>query len=153
MAREDDRQPFKVTDRRGRDDAEPAQDAPSATQATPGAPPEGDGAPAAPEASERARQEVSERAYERAHSAQGPAIDFMTFVLSLNTSALIHLGVMAIEGEDPAPNLPLAQQSIDCLAMLEDKTRGNLTGEEERLLTQVLYDLRLRYVHARKASG
>jgi hypothetical protein len=46
-------------------------------------------------------------------------------------------------------NLPLARHTIDLLGVLEEKTRGNLSGEEERLLSQVLFDLRTRYVAAR----
>ena len=76
-----------------------------------------------------------------------PAIDFQTFVLSLCHSVLVHLG------DAPSPvdgsrrvNLPLARQTIDLLNLLVDKTRNNLTGEEERTLAQALYDLRMRYV-------
>jgi hypothetical protein len=73
-----------------------------------------------------------------------PPMDFSTFVVSLRTSAMLHLSA------DPAvADLPLARQEIDLLGILEDKTRGNLTGEEERLLSQVLFDLRTRYVAAR----
>jgi hypothetical protein len=69
-------------------------------------------------------------------------MSFGIFVLSLNASALIHLG----ESPDAsALNLHLARQTIDILSMLEAKTRGNLSGEEERLLHQILFDLRLRY--------
>jgi hypothetical protein len=82
-----------------------------------------------------------------------PRVDFSTFVLSLSHSALMHLG------EAPNPetgrvekNLPLARQTIDLIAMLDEKTKGNLTGAEERLLTQLLFDLRMRYVEASKAS-
>ncbi len=82
-----------------------------------------------------------------------PHTDFTTFVLSLSHSALMHLG------EAPNPetghvekNLPLARQTIDLIAMLDEKTKGNLTGAEERLLTQLLFDLRMRYVEASKAS-
>lgn len=83
-----------------------------------------------------------------------PAIDFGTFVLSLGTSALMHLGVAEDEhGQKLPPNLPLAKQTIDCIAMLEEKTKGNLSGEEERILTQLLYDLRLEYVAATKRAG
>jgi hypothetical protein len=83
-----------------------------------------------------------------------PGIDFGTFVLSLGTSALIHLGLAEDQDGSTHPaNLPLAKQTIDCLAMLEEKTRGNLSGEEERILTQLLYDLRLEYVAVRKRSG
>src|SRR5687767_2030854 len=75
-----------------------------------------------------------------------PPIDFSTFVVSLRTSALMHLNAST---EEDAADLPLARQEIDLLGILEEKTRGNLTGEEERLLSQVLFDLRTRYVAAR----
>lgn len=74
-------------------------------------------------------------------------MSFDIFVLSLNASALLHLG----EGGDASTgDLPLARQTIDILAMIEEKTRGNLSGEEERLLHQILFDLRMRY--ARKVA-
>ena len=80
-----------------------------------------------------------------------PAIDFATFVLSLSHSALVHFG----DAPDPegkrSPNLPLARQTIDLLTLLQEKTHGNLTGPEERILGQALYDLRLRYVEVSKA--
>jgi hypothetical protein len=76
-----------------------------------------------------------------------PKLDFATFIISMSHSALIQLG------EAPHPDsgaveadLPLARQTIDLLGVLEEKTRGNLTGDEERLLTGVLYDLRMRCV-------
>ncbi len=78
-------------------------------------------------------------------------IDFNTFILSLRTSALMHLGELP-DAEDQKANLGLAKGSIDCLVLLEEKTKGNLTGEEERLLSEVLYDLRLRFVTACKAA-
>jgi hypothetical protein len=81
-------------------------------------------------------------------------IDFSTFVLSLSTSALMHLGAIpSPEGPLETPPeiaLALAKQTIDILGMLEAKTDGNLTGDEERLLDEVLADLRLRYVAATK---
>lgn len=82
-----------------------------------------------------------------------PPFDFNLLVLSLTTSALVHLGDAPEEaGGAPGPvNLGHARQVIDTLAVLEDKTRGNLTGEEERILHQALFDLRLRY--ARKAGA
>jgi hypothetical protein len=81
-----------------------------------------------------------------------PRIDFNTFVLSLSTSALMHLGKLPGGKDDSTVNLAHAKQSIDCIELLEEKTKGNLTGEEERLLSEVLYDLRLRFVAARKAA-
>ncbi len=82
---------------------------------------------------------------------KAPDIDFNTLVLSLSTSALMHLGKLP-ESEDATVNLAHAKQSIDCIALLEQKTQGNLSGEEERLITEVLYDLRLRFVAATKDS-
>ena len=75
-----------------------------------------------------------------------PAIDFATFVLSLSHSVLVHLG----DAPDPSGGAPkrdvaMAKQTIDLLAVLQEQTTGNLTGEEERLLDQVMYDLRMRY--------
>jgi len=81
-----------------------------------------------------------------------PSIDFNTFVLSLSTSALMHLGKLP-GSDDTTLNLAHAKQSIDCIALLEEKTKGNLTGEEERLIGEVLNDLRLRFVAASKEEG
>ncbi len=80
-----------------------------------------------------------------------PEIDFKTFVLSLSTSALFHFGAIP----DPVTNekeinLPLAQQSIDILSMLQEKTKGNLDKEEEDLLENILYNLRMKYVEESK---
>jgi len=82
-----------------------------------------------------------------------PTIDFYTFILSLGSSAFVHMGD-APHPETGAPvpaNLPLAKQTIDLLDLLREKTRGNLTPEEEKFLENILMDLRLRYVA--KASG
>jgi hypothetical protein len=75
-----------------------------------------------------------------------PAIDFATFVLSLSHSALVHLGDAPDPDDKRSVNLPLARQTIDLLSLLQEKTRGNLSGPEERILEQALYDLRLRYI-------
>jgi hypothetical protein len=96
----------------------------------------------------------AEAAFRQAIAGQElPEVDFTTFVLSLSHSALMHLG------DAPDPNdgqvhldLPMARQTIDLLAMLQEKTRGNLTGAEERVLTQAIYDLRLRYVEVSKTK-
>jgi hypothetical protein len=82
---------------------------------------------------------------------QFPEINFATFVASLNASALLQLGAI----EDPTTgaqnkNLPMAKQTIDILSMLQEKTAGNLSEEEENLLKNVLYDLRLMYVKEKK---
>lgn len=74
-------------------------------------------------------------------------INFSTFILSLNTAALVHLG----EIPDPITqkkqiNLLLAKQTIDTLEMLKEKTKGNLSLEEEKLLESILFELKLKYV-------
>ena len=94
-----------------------------------------------PEAPEPPKTDASEE------QPQFPEINFPTFVVSLNASALLHLGAI----EDPTTgqktkNLPMAKQTIDILSMLEEKTAGNLTNEEKNLLKNILYDLRLMYV-------
>jgi len=73
-----------------------------------------------------------------------PAIDFNTFVLSLSASCMIQLGDLASPGQ--VQDLPGARQTIEILQTLEKKTRGNLSGEEERVLHHVLHDLRQRYI-------
>ena len=79
-----------------------------------------------------------------------PGIDFSTLVLSLATSAMVHLGLVPeSEGGSTEKNLPLAQQTIDTLELLQDKTRGNRTDDETKLLQSVLYELRMGYVKAR----
>ena len=80
-----------------------------------------------------------------------PEIDFGMFVMSLASSVLVHLG--EIEHPDSRAresNLPLAKQTVDILGMLREKTRGNLTQEEAQLLDNLLYDLRMKYVDAKK---
>jgi len=81
-------------------------------------------------------------------------ISFTQFVISLASSAAVHFGDMP----DPAgttisePNLEGARQMIDILALLEEKTRGNLTAEERQVLESVLYELRLRFVEVSGAG-
>jgi len=80
-----------------------------------------------------------------------PEVDFSYFLVSLSSSALFHLGEIA----DPqtgqkSKDLPLAKHSIDIIAMLKEKTKGNLTEEEDKALESILTDLRWRYV---KAAG
>jgi len=93
------------------------------------------------EAAEPSKTDASEE------QPQFPEINFPTFVVSLNASALLHLGAI----EDPTTgqktkNLSMAKQTIDILSMLEEKTAGNLNNEEKNLLKNILYDLRLMYV-------
>jgi hypothetical protein len=88
------------------------------------------------------------------HSTERPAVSFIVFIYSLATGASVHLG-----DEDPTtnerrpPDLAAAAQMIDVIAMLEEKTRGNLSMEERQLIEHVLYDLRMRFVAATRASS
>jgi hypothetical protein len=76
-----------------------------------------------------------------------PQVTFATFVFSMCSSALVHLGeVPEPETQRTVVDLDVAKQIIDTLGMLEEKTKGNLDPDEERLLKSMLYDLRVRYV-------
>ncbi len=83
-------------------------------------------------------------------SGRLPQIDFSTFILSLSTSALYHLGLVEDPqtGQKAPPDLVLASQTIDTLEVLQEKTQGNLDDQEQNLLTSLLYELRTRYVEA-----
>jgi hypothetical protein len=89
---------------------------------------------------------------EPAPTADGPLpeIDFSTFILSLSTSAMVHLGEAPRPDGTTSTDLQLAKQTIDILALLKAKTAGNLADEEDKLLGDLLYDLRLRFVSAAK---
>ncbi len=80
-----------------------------------------------------------------------PEADFNSLIFSLSSTVLLHLG----EVPDPQTNekrkdLPLAKHTIDTIAMLKEKTKGNLDAEEQRFIDAVLTDLRLRFVRASK---
>jgi len=125
MAEDNEGKPFEVNDRRRFD---------AAGNAAPDA--EGD---ARPPAVEPAKVEAGAL----------PPIDLSTLVLSLSSSAIFHLGeIPHPETGKPERNLPLAKQTIDLLALLQDKTRGNRTQEESDLLESLLYELRMKYVQA-----
>lgn len=135
MANNDEEKSFKVQDRRRftetgepRASEDEAVKAPASTET--GGGPDGSAAPSPP---------------------GRPEIDFLSFVFSLGSSVLMYLG------DAPNPetgrvekNLANARETIDVLAMLQEKTKGNLTPEEDRFLGSLLYDLRLRFVEASK---
>jgi hypothetical protein len=126
---------FTVTDRRSfaGEAAPPKEEAP-----VPATPPE------PPATAEPATEGRKERTM--------PPVDFGTFVLSLGSSAIMHLG----EFEHPESgkvekDLGMAKHTIDLLDMLQAKTKGNLTPQEDQLIESLLYDLRIRFVQASKA--
>jgi hypothetical protein len=111
--------------------------------------PEYRGEPEAEESSAPETEQVKPQAKpeSKAQQREPAEINFSAFIVGLSTQALVHLG----EIPDPTTNqqnrdLVGASQLIDILAMLQEKSRGNLTAEEERLLQSILYDLRMRYV-------
>lgn len=112
------------------------------------------------EVKEKAKKEPKQEAKEETKGREGegakteeppplPEATFSTFIYSLSTSALIHLGeIPEPTTEKVMKSLPLAKQTIDILAILQEKTKGNLAQDEETLLNTLLYDLRIRYVKA-----
>ena len=111
------------------------------------------------------QQESAREAYEtEAHKAQStasptaegplPEISFASFIMSLGTSVFFHLGDLPHPETGVADkNLPMAKQTIDLLGILREKTRHNLTPEEENIFDHLLYDLRMRYVKEIAKSG
>lgn len=85
---------------------------------------------------------------------QPPEIDFITFILSLSTQAMCFLGqIPNPENKLCQVNLPLAKQTIDIINMLLEKTKGNLESKEEKMLDEILYNLRLVYVEKVKGES
>ncbi len=81
-------------------------------------------------------------------------IDFSTFIMSLTSSAFYHLGDLAdpLTGQKET-NLPAVQQTIDMLIMLKAKTKGNLSGDEDKLLDQLIYELQVKYVEKTRGQA
>ena len=83
-----------------------------------------------------------------------PTVSFISLVLSLNTTALFHLGELPHpETGQKVVDLELARHTIDTLIMLEKKTRGNLEEEEQELLSKVLYELKMRFIKVKNERG
>ncbi len=98
--------------------------------------------------------EAASAAGSRVQSAPPAEITFATFLMSLSTEALVHLGEMP----DPASgerrrDLAMAQHLIDILGLLRNKTRGNLDQDEQGLLDAILFDLRMKYVEIARRAG
>lgn len=129
MSNEDSNLSFKVTDRR-------SSNASSDPEA------------AAPEASAKVEEAQG------AHPHNAPPLDFVTLILSLREGALVALGLVSNEelGDMPA-DFSAARYQIEMLSLLEEKTKGNLTPDEAKLLSTVIYELRVAFVEARKLAG
>jgi hypothetical protein len=84
-----------------------------------------------------------------------PGISFAGFVISLATTAAVHFGDIADPntGERHEPDLVSAHQMIDLISLLQDKTKGNLTEDEAKLVDDLLYELRMRFVQAQQGES
>jgi hypothetical protein len=149
MEEQEDKRGFKVQDRRrfspetgeAREAEEPGQSAETPPQA----------------AAEAARGEEPRREQPRGSSRPAAAqseIAFSSFVLGLSTQALMYMGeIPSAPGQPVQTDLVAAQQMIDVLAMLKQKTAGNLDAGEAAMLENALFDLRMRYVDLAKKGA
>jgi Domain of unknown function (DUF1844) len=133
MDEKQEEQAFTVTDKRFSARRDAVQERPSGSSQS---------GPAATEPQGRAESQAGARA-----AAGSEEVNFASFLISLGTQAFMHLG------DIPNPltqkrekDIAAAKQMVDLLGILEAKTKGNLTGDEEGLLRQLLFDLRMRYV-------
>ena len=150
---------FKVTDRRlFTEEGEPRPDV-----QRPVAPESNRPGPQPPKAESRTqppppRQAAGPRRQDQPRPGKPPSgeeeelsIDFPSFLLSMATSAMVHMGEVADPATgQPAENLQAARQTIDILTILREKTEGNLSGDEQRLLDGLLYELRLKFLSKSK---
>jgi hypothetical protein len=82
-----------------------------------------------------------------------PPATFEFLVFSLKTQCELRLGMLPMGEDQPPVDLAAARHAIDLLAMLVEKTRGNLSLEEQRLIENSLTELRFRYVHASEEAA
>lgn len=125
-----------IRDKRGQQKEQPAFESVEATAASPSA------------------ASAFERSGDSEHAHAGPPLSFSTFIISLGTSTLMLMGEQ-VSAEHPAGpvNLPQAKEIIDILSLLEEKTRGNLTEEEAKLIRDMLYTLQMKYVALASGSS
>ena len=136
MAEEQDEKGFTFSDKRHSARQEGEAERPQQTSPPPHGP-----------AGERERTAAGSS---RQASPPQEEVTFASFLLSLGSQAFMHLGdIPNPVTQKREKDLAAAQQMIDLLAMLQAKTQGNLTNEEERLLQQLLFDLRMRFVRER----
>ena len=109
------------------------------------------GEPAGPQKAEPDRSVEDLESQRQSHQEPLPEINFSTFVISLSTQVLMNLGEIPNPLTNaPEKDVPVAKQMIDILGMLQEKTRGNLNAGESKLIEEILFDLRMKYVEAVK---
>jgi len=147
---------FKVTDRRIYSDSEEEREEGGSEEAgvtdeqpepaEPEAAGESQAADAEPDAEDGAEEDG---APQDDQAQQEFPLSFATFVISLGDSALIHLGTIPHPATgEPKPDMQAARQTIDILGILDEKTQGNLTEEEQKLMSNLLYTLRMQWIQA-----
>ena len=95
----------------------------------------------------QAKKSTPEAEKQATEAQSTPTINFTSFVLSISTSALVQMGLVPDPvSNETQKNMVLAKQQVDILEMLGEKTKGNLDENEQKLMDQVLYELRMRYV-------
>ena len=109
------------------------------------------GEPAGSQKAESDRSVDDLESQRQSHQEPLPEINFSTFVISLSTQVLMNLGEIPNPLTNaPEKDVPVAKQMIDILGMLQEKTRGNLNAGESKLIEEILFDLRMKYVEAVK---
>lgn len=84
---------------------------------------------------------------------QSPKLDFTTFVLSVSSAAFMGLGLAPRPGTNKSEiDLNLASQNIDLLELMKEKTKNNLSAEETKLLDNLLFETRMRFVELQKKT-
>jgi hypothetical protein len=144
---------FKVTDKRRftstgeTRESEGPQPEPSEEQARQGAQTKPDTGAAETQTRQAQRKGTSAR------PEPSPPVNFSTFVVSLANTALFQMGYLKVEdAQEPPVDLVGARQTIDLLGVLQEKTVGNLTDEEKKLLTETLFQLRMAFVESSRKS-
>lgn len=159
MADESEERGFTIVDKRGAAGAQPKAGAVAAGEAAAAAD-QGAGAAAGADSAAATPGEAAQAA--PGAGGEGapplPPVDFTSFALSLGTSALYHLGLVANPAAEDAdarsePNLPVARHTIDTLELLQQKTQGNLSEQESALLAELLSELRLRFVEVESRAA
>ena len=103
------------------------------------------------ETGKKSANDTQSKHQEKSNGQPLPEVNFNSLIFSLSSSALFHLGEIADpQSGEKRQDLPLAKHSINIIAMLQEKTKGNLDDEEEKFIENILADLRWRYVKAAK---
>lgn len=162
MSEDNSNKGFSVVDRRiDSEEGEAPSEEKKAEKSTEQGPPSSDSVPKESSASssseaagpsEGGREKAGQQAGSAGQSqSQPPPANLPSFLLSLHSAALIHLGLVPNpENNQTNVDLPLARYHIDLLEMLEKKTQGNLDQEEDKLIKNILYELRMAFLEVSK---